>query len=172
MSFFYSILQDILFAIWFFLPAGIANSTPIFANHIPIIKKWSYPLDFYLYFRGRRIFGDHKTLRGFISGIIASIGVAFFQQWPNPLLFGLLCGAGALTGDAIKSFFKRQLGIPSGKMWFPFDQLDYIFGGIIFTWFVFPLPLEKYVAITIVWFLLHIAASRIGHLLRLKTVPY
>jgi CDP-diglyceride synthetase len=37
-----------------------------------------------------------------------------------------------MTGDAVKSFFKRRLGITPGKSWFPFDQLDFVLGAILF----------------------------------------
>lgn len=183
------ILNNILFVLWFFLPAGIANCTPIFVAKIPLFKNWSYPLDNYLSFNGKRIFGNHKTIRGVIFGIIAAIVVAFLQQYIylkfsfvhsfvfinyetiNPWIFGILSGFGALGGDAIKSFFKRQNNIQSGKTWFPFDQLDYILGGIITTAFYIPLSIPLYAVLTMVWFFLHIISTRIGYLLTLKQSP-
>ncbi|QQG40845.1 MAG: CDP-archaeol synthase [Candidatus Levyibacteriota bacterium] len=189
MSFAYSIPQDILFAIWFFLPAGLANCTPIFVAKIPILKNWSYPLDCYLLFRGKRLFDNHKTIRGFITGILVAIAVIFLQKYLyskfvfihsfvfinyetiNSWIFGILSGLGALGGDATKSFFKRQKGIPSGQLWFPFDQLDYIIGGIITTVFYIPLPINLYITLTIVWFILHLISTRIGYLFRLKQSP-
>ena len=47
------------------------------------------------------------------------------------LIVGPLFAIGALGGDALKSFFKRQVGIRPGGTWFPFDQIDYIIGGAI-----------------------------------------
>ncbi|HEX5285728.1 MAG TPA: CDP-archaeol synthase, partial [Polaromonas sp.] len=34
-------------------------------------------------------------------------------------------------GDSLKSFFKRRLGIAPGQRWIPFDQLDFILGGLV-----------------------------------------
>lgn len=179
-------LSDILFALWFFLPVGLANCTPIFAAHAPFLKQISYPLDFYTTLRGKRLLGDHKTVRGVITGILVAIVVVYLEKYIylnslfvqnlipityekiNPFVFGILAGIGALLGDAVKSFFKRQLDIPTGKRWFPFDQLDYIVGGIILTVFYIPLSIKMYGIIIVVWFLLHLGATRIGHLMGLK----
>lgn len=171
-------IDQIFFVIWFFLPVGIANCTPIIAAKIPILKKWSYPIDFYQTFRGKRILGDHKTIRGLLTGILAAIATATIQQYfyniiiINPIIFGTACAIGALGGDMAKSFFKRQIGIALGKKWFPFDQIDYIIGGILATSFFVTLSFFEYTLIVIVWFALHIISSKIGYLLKLKSVPY
>ncbi len=171
-------LDKIFFAVWFFLPVGIANCTPIIAAKIPILKQWSYPVDSYQTFRGKRILGDHKTIRGLIVGILAAIATAIIQQYLykvttiNPIVFGTACAIGALGGDMTKSFLKRQFGIASGQRWFPFDQLDYIIGGILATSFFIQLSFSQYALIAIVWFALHIIFSKIGYLLKLKSVPY
>ncbi len=183
-------LRELFFSIWFFLPVGIANSTPIIAAKIPILQEWSYPLDCYKIFRGKRILGDHKTIRGLIVGILMGILTIIIEQhiynnnnaiktlipinyaMLNPLLFGTLSGLGALGADAIKSFFKRRIGLPPSTAWFPFDQIDYIVGGIIATSFLVRLTFFEYILIIIVWFCLHIVASRIGYFLHLKNVWY
>jgi CDP-2,3-bis-(O-geranylgeranyl)-sn-glycerol synthase len=183
-------MHEILFAIWFFAPAGIANSSPVFANKVPLLNKLGMPIDGGKTFRGKRIFGDHKTLRGFIVGIIAGFFVALMQMllytnfswfyelspsvdYSNPivLVMGAVLGFGALAGDAIKSFFKRQLSVPSGESWFPFDQLDYIVGGIFASALFVTLSFSQYVTITLVWFLIHPVATFIGWLLKLKDSP-
>jgi CDP-2,3-bis-(O-geranylgeranyl)-sn-glycerol synthase len=183
-------MQEILFALWFFAPAGIANSSPVFANKIPFLNKLGVPIDAGKTFRGKRIFGDHKTLRGFIAGTITGVLVALVQMllysnfsWikelsssvdygdPIVLAMGAALGFGALAGDAIKSFFKRQLSVPSGESWFPFDQLDYIVGGVFASSIFVTLSFTQYVTITLVWFLIHPVATFIGWLLKLKDSP-
>ena len=182
-------LYLILFNIWFFLPTGLANLTPILAARIPQLRKHTYPLDFKLNVKKWRILGDHKTIRGLVSGIVVGIitfwieqllyfhFLVFTQIIPrnieelNPILFGLLSGLGALGGDAIESFIKRQTGIRPGKSWFPFDQLDYILGGMLLTSFYIRLPTIQYILAPIIWFLLHLIFSAIGYLLRLKKNP-
>ncbi|HXH26532.1 MAG TPA: CDP-archaeol synthase [Candidatus Acidoferrum sp.] len=177
--------QDIIIAVWFFLPAGAANMAPIFAAKLPGLRRWSTPLDLGFTYKGIRLFGDHKTWRGLLSGILLGIFVALLQQimvghfnFPEAvavttptLLLGGLLGFGALAGDAAKSFFKRRLGRRPGDSWLPFDQLDYIAGGIVLTIPFFRLSLEQYIWLCIVWSGLHIVVSYAGFLLRLKGKP-
>jgi CDP-2,3-bis-(O-geranylgeranyl)-sn-glycerol synthase len=84
---------------------------------------------------------------------------------------GASMGFGALAGDAIKSFFKRQMSVPSGESWFPFDQIDYIVGGLIMSVPFVQLKLSEYIIISIVWFVIHPIATFIGWLLKLKDSP-
>lgn len=183
------IILPILSVLWFFLPAGLGNLVPVIAAKIPVLKKYGFPIDLNKKFLGRRILGDHKTVRGLIAGIFAGIITAYLQVFLynqlqfirsispvdyntiNPLFFGFLSSSGALFGDALKSFFKRQLNIPAGKSWFPFDQIDYILGGILFTAFYAPLSLNLYIILFVVWFFLHPLFTFIGWLLRLKDEP-
>lgn len=180
-------MELILFALWFFLPAGIANAAPVFANKIPGLRNWNTPLDFGLKFRGKRLFGDNKRWRGLIVGIVLATATLGLQVWafnnfgwaediaininyfvlPVHIL-GPLFAIGALGGDALESFFKRQRGIKPGKSWFPFDQLDYIIGGLVASFLVIQLTLEEYLAVIVVWFCLHIIATYIGYVIGLR----
>ena len=182
-------MNDVFFALWFFLPAGVANVTPIFASKIPFLRKWNFPIDFFQTLKGKRIFGDHKTARGFITGIILGTltSILIFQisihmpyainhlpNWyfqTNPVILGLLLSTGALTGDAIKSFFKRRIGIQPGKTWIPFDQIDYIVGGIFFSSFLHVLSIKDYFIILVVWVVIHLLSTYSGYFLRLKDQP-
>lgn len=182
--------KDILFALWFFLPAGVANATPIFMAKMPGLKNLNAPMDFGLTFRGKRILGSHKTWRGLMSGILAATFVLWLQQvavrhagWTHSFtsdvtyaslptfILGPLFGFGALAGDAIESFFKRQRGTPPGQGWFPFDQTDYIIGGAIASAPFVHLHFFEYVILLLIWLLTHVVASYIGYLLKLKERP-
>jgi CDP-2,3-bis-(O-geranylgeranyl)-sn-glycerol synthase len=180
-------MHELLYSLWFFLPAGIANPTPIVVAKLPLIKHWNAPLDFGRSYRGQRIFGDSKTWRGLICGVVAGLAIFAVQQklaahlggfstylqaknYSNlPFILGLLLGAGALLGDAVESFFKRQRGIAPSGGWFPFDQLDYIIGACLLSLPVAVLPLALYALILVNWFVLHLVFSHIGVLLHLKT---
>lgn len=182
-------LKELFFVIWFFGPAGLANVAAFFSGKLPVLKRFSYPVDFGLTFRGKRILGSHKTIRGFIAGILVAIATVYLELflymnigWVrdllpidytniNPILFGTLSGFGALMGDAVKSFFKRRVGVAPGKSWVPFDQIDYIIGGIVFTAFYIQLQPFEYILLCIVWFLIHPLTTFIGFLLRLKKEP-
>ena len=183
-------LQDILFAIWFLLPAAAANMIPIFAAAIPALKKYDAPIDGGKTWRGHQILGPHKTWRGIISGIIIATFVLWVQQllaghfaWTQfvadgidyaalpVLILGPLFAIGALGGDAIESFFKRQRNIKSGGSWVPFDQLDYIIGSVLVSLFFVILTPAQYAWIFIIWFVMHLLASYIGYRLGLKKDP-
>ncbi|MDB5167150.1 MAG: CDP-diglyceride synthetase [Candidatus Saccharibacteria bacterium] len=183
-------VQDILFAIWFLFPAAISNAIPVFTAAIPFLKKFNAPIDAGKIWHGHRLLGPHKTWRGIISGIIVATLLLWVQQllfdnfeWAHyaadgvnyttlpTLILGPLFAIGALGGDAIESFFKRQKNIRSGKAWIPFDQLDYIIGSVIVTLFFVILSPLQYVWIFVVWFLGHLLASYIGYTLGLKEDP-
>lgn len=69
-------IEIILFVLWFFAPAGVANVTPILVAKLPGLREWSAPMDFGFTYRGKRVFGKHKTWRGFITGV-RSAAIAF-----------------------------------------------------------------------------------------------
>jgi CDP-2,3-bis-(O-geranylgeranyl)-sn-glycerol synthase len=172
-------MNQLLEGLWIFLPAAIANATPVFANKVPILNRWSTPLDFGRSYRGKRLTGDNKTWRGLFFGIAVGILTALAQHytWSHSdslfwsMLIGGLLGFGALYGDAAESVLKRQRGLASGQLWFPFDQIDYILGGLIAT-----LPLAIFgwaemAIILIAYFGLHLVAVYIGFLLKLRDRP-
>lgn len=181
--------NDLFATIWLFIGAGLANTAPIFANKIPLLNRWNTPMDFGIKFRGKPIFGKNKTWRGLFFGVFVAIMTVYLQRWlllylgtditisntsflslPG-LTLGILLGLGPLIGDAVESFFKRQMNVEPGKSWFPFDQLDYIFGAIIFTLPLVSLTLLQYITLLIVGFGVHIIAAYIGYLLKLKDAP-
>ncbi len=168
-------------AFLFFLPAGMANVTPVLASKIPVLKRWNAPLDFGKSYHGKRIFGDHKTWRGLLSGVIvaglvaaAEADLAYYVLNEDRLWFilaGMLMGFGALMGDAIKSFFKRRVGIAPGQSWFPFDQTDYIIGGLLavspfIQWY--PALIGQ---VLIIYFGLHLITNYIAFRLGIRDQP-
>jgi CDP-2,3-bis-(O-geranylgeranyl)-sn-glycerol synthase len=129
-------------------PAFTANGLPVLFAKLKWLEKLNYPLDAYKTYRRKRVFGDHKTLRGLIVGVLAGtimgialyylkqLGVISISQLESLAIFTLyggLAGFGAMLGDTLESFFKRQLAIPSGRPFLPFDQIDYIIGFLIAT---------------------------------------
>jgi CDP-2,3-bis-(O-geranylgeranyl)-sn-glycerol synthase len=173
--FFKELGTEAFFVLWLFLPAGIANMVPVFLARVPILSKWNTPLDFGVEWRGIRLLGDHKTVRGLVGGavtggIVCYVQSLFITQFLpfNPFVFGVILGMGALLGDAIKSFLKRQIGIASGASWFPFDQIDYILGAILITLPLFKLTVLQYILAILIWFSLHLLTVVIGYLLRIR----
>lgn len=183
------IIMDILAVIWLFLGAGFANAAPVFAKKIPIFKDWKTPLDFGKTFQGKPVFGKNKTWRGLIFGIVVATVTIMLQKLVlkilntdivlagqsflalPTLILGFALGFGALAGDAIESFFKRQFDIAPGRSWFPFDQIDYIIGAILCTLPVIRFEWIQYLSLFAVGFAVHLIASYIGFLLKLKDSP-
>jgi len=184
-------IHSLLFVLYFFAPVGLANMAPPILAKIKFLKPYDYPMDFYRKFRGKPVFGDHKTWRGFIGGIIIAILTLWLEVYifnyshfirslmPSyinydhfPILWlGFLFGAGALLGDAIESFFKRQFQISAGESLAFFDQTDYIIGAILTSLLVIRLDFVDYILLIIVFFALHIIFSFIGYLIKVKSSP-
>jgi CDP-archaeol synthase len=101
--------------------------------HAPVLK-WDLlralkvPVDGGRTVRGRRVFGDNKTLRG---AIFMTAGPTLAAVWlhrrpwyrrrlpaeiaeADPLLVGALLGLSVFGGELPNSFLKRQLDIPPG----------------------------------------------------------
>ncbi len=165
-------------AFYFVLPAYLANMTPVIFNKLKLLKIFNFPIN-------ERLFGQNKTWRGIISAVIGGIIVAFLQSflinfdffvqlsvyhYRNWLLFGFLAGLGAILGDLLKSFLKRKKGIKSGDSWPVFDQLDFIVGFFIFTYFLTRLDWSIILIIFLMTLILHPLTNIIGYLLGIKKV--
>lgn len=164
---------------YFILPA-------YFANMCPVIFGWlNFPLGQPI---SEKYLGSHKTWRGFYGGYIGALLILFLQSKLGPLLpitlfqplldyqninlflYAFLFGIGAITGDGIKSFFKRRLGIKPGRPFFPFDQLDFVIGALLFLWPFYSLPWPNILTILIITPILHLLANVTAYLLKLKKV--
>lgn len=174
-------MSVLVFAFLVFLPVGLANMAPVIASRLPLIKYWNTPLDMGKHYKGNRVFGDHKTWRGLISGVLAAMLAGFalhalsgvFESNSLALVLAATgsAGFGALAGDAVESFFKRRRSVDSGSKWFPFDQIDYIIGGLVFYYPFINLELNAVAAIFVIYFGLHLLVSYIGYLLGFKATP-
>jgi len=174
--------HEILQALWFFLPAYVANMAPVLiGGHLAAL---AVPLDGGAMFRGRRVLGDHKTLRGLVVGVaagavtfevqaalhaadvlraLAPVDYEMLGHWPAFLL-----GFGAIAGDAAKSFFKRQIGIAPGASWLGPDQLDFMIGAIAACALVWTPTLGVMLACLPIVFVGDVAVSAIGFSCGLK----
>ena len=153
---------------YFMAPAYAANMAPPFVRYW---KGWNRPIS-------RRLFGTHKTVMGFVVGVLSATGVTFvqwllawsgsivpYEEWP-PL--GLLFGVGAMAGDSVKSFFKRRLGVEPGRPWIPFDQLDFVLGALVLVYPRVTLAWADVATILLLSFGGHIVVSHLGRWLGVK----
>ena len=121
-------LRDWLWALYIILPAYCTNGAPvIFGGGRPIDSGKSLS-------DGQRVFGDHKTVRGFLGGLVVGVIVGTFESAlfsPNLLIVATLASLGALIGDLAGAFVKRRLKISPGGSLPVFDQLDFIIGAML-----------------------------------------
>jgi hypothetical protein len=128
-------------------------------------RAFSAPLDCGLGFRGRRLLGDHKTLRGFVvmvpaaalafsmlaiaAGDLRGAGLWQLSQGAYAAL-GAWAGLGFMLGELPNSFVKRQFGIApgaaartrvAGVCQFAADRLDSGIGMLTALALVVPTPL-------------------------------
>ncbi|MBI2122369.1 MAG: CDP-archaeol synthase [Candidatus Sungbacteria bacterium] len=177
-------LNEIVGIFLLFLPAGVANMTPVFVRKTNFLN---FPADGGKNFRGKRIFGSHKTVRGFFFGIIASIAVVYLEKTfahqigfyalldyasINFILLGFLLGFGALAGDCVKSFFKRQMDIPPRNSWWFFDQTDWILGAFILTSTYMIFNPDIYIIGLLFFAILHPLVNLLGHFLGIKSEKF
>jgi CDP-2,3-bis-(O-geranylgeranyl)-sn-glycerol synthase len=185
----YRSLQIAFLASPLFLSA-LASGVCMKFDYLKVLKR---PLDFGLSYRGRRVFGDHKTWRGLLINTVLCILGAWIQAriqmvgklppW-LPLCdygklwlpVGLAVGLGATLGELPNSFLKRQLGIAPGKrkkeilggLFFVLDQMDLAVGVWIFLYFLIKPSIGL-----ILWSLaltvpLHLFVSVIGYSLGMR----
>jgi len=158
-------------AIWFILPAYFANAAPVVLGGGPPLDMGKKFLD------GRRIFGDGKTARGFVGGLIVGTIVGLLQGVARAplreyLLLGFLLALGALLGDLASSFVKRRLGIERGGAAPGLDQLSFVVAALILASPVKVPPWQVIAVILIITPPIHLATNFVGYKLGLKGRPY
>jgi CDP-2,3-bis-(O-geranylgeranyl)-sn-glycerol synthase len=159
------------------LPAYFANMAPVLVKKIKLFNK---PIH-------KEMLGSHKTWRGMVFGIAAGIIVAYVQfilqeyefffnlgfiDYYNWLSIGFLLGAGALVGDAVKSFFKRRVGVKPGRKFIPWDQIDYSLGSLLFVSVIFMPSLQIVFVVLIVNFILHVIVNHLAYYLKITKVKW
>jgi CDP-2,3-bis-(O-geranylgeranyl)-sn-glycerol synthase len=165
------IINLIVSAIIFILPAYCANATPVIAGG-------GLPVDMgKKFFDGKPIFGKNKTFRGFLVGfavgsVVGLVESIVFQD--IPLMFGPLLALGALFGDLAGAFLKRRLGIPPGNLLPVIDQIDFILGAIVFSLLLSPLMIDWEGALTVLLITppIHLATNFAAFKLGLKRNPW
>jgi CDP-2,3-bis-(O-geranylgeranyl)-sn-glycerol synthase len=167
-----TVVDLILTSLYFFLPAYFANMAPVIFKKLPLGQPIS-----------KKYLGKNKTWRGLIAGTIMG-GIIFwaqkvlyeigFQAWALidysdfTIGLGLLMGLGALVGDAVESYYKRKAGLKPGCPWIPFDQIDFVIGGVVLCAFVYVPPAEIVLVLLIISPCLHIAVNHIAFWLGIR----
>jgi len=153
------------------------------------------PLDGGLRVRGRRLFGDNKTVRGFVvlvpaaaaafAGLFATLST-FAPERLSDLwslsaggyaALGAWAGLGFMIGELPNSFIKRQLGIAPGRAprgslaataCFLADRLDSIIGMLVAISIVVPTPPAMWLYVLLIGPGIHLAFSALLYRLGVK----
>jgi len=187
---------------WIMFPAYVSGSAAV-------LFKGRTPMDYGRSWRGNRIFGDGKTWEGFFLGGLTGVFAGSMQQLTcflsgqsyldafgahlpgsfdplraptmslGALLVTICLSYGGLTGDLIKSFIKRRLGLGRGaRSPFLMDQLDFVAGAWLVTiplfwgWFFRVFTWVNFIIVLIMAPLLHRAVNIIGYKLGAKKEPW
>jgi len=185
-------LVEALFIVVAFVIAGLAHSAWLGSHWSSTL---AIPLDGGLKLRGRRLFGDNKTVRGFIVMIPAAalsfaglftvlsliLPAVTESLWPltrlGYLSLGAWAGLGFMAGELPNSFVKRQLDIAPGKppkgragavLSFVADRLDSIVGMLAAISLASPTPWKTWFFVLVVGPAIHLAFSVLLYRLGVK----
>lgn len=181
-----------LFLIVGFVIAGLAHSAWLGS-------RWSrslmMPLDGGARIRGRRVFGDNKTVRGLVVMVPAASAsfwmlwilvsttfptIAIALWWLSPAeyaVLGALAGLGFMLGELPNSFVKRQLDITPGTaprgplaavVSFAVDRLDSILGMLLAVSLAAPTPWLTWMYVIVVGPAIHFSFSVLLYRLGVK----
>ena len=150
-----------LFILGAFIVGGCAQ-TVWFRSAVS--RRLLQPLDGGITWRGKRLFGDNKTLRGFMV-IVPVTAMAFvlldlLPGWPGPwqlapveyAAVGAWAAFGFMAGELPNSFMKRRLGVGAGQaaqggrkyLFAVVDRIDSILGMLLALAVVVPVPWQTW----------------------------
>ena len=170
--------MNLLELILLIFPAYVSNSIPVVLGGG---KKIDPP--------GKTIFGESKTIRGFIAGVVfgtlAGISLAILlgtyylpeASIETKIALSFLIALGAMLGDLAGSFIKRLRGLPSGYPSASLDQLPFIIIALALAGAYYPrlwelLWWQGFAIILAVTYVLHLIFNFVAHSLHLKKVPW
>lgn len=160
--------NPVLDAFVFIFPAYCANA-------VPVIFGGGLPLDGGRNFGdGKPIFGSHKTVRGFVAGLVVGtlVGFGLSLVIDYSILLGFAVSLGALFGDLAEAFVKRRLGFAPGASFPVADQLDFVVGALIFSLFVSPPSWQVALVVVVVTPPIHLLTNFIAYRIGVKKEPW
>lgn len=131
-------MRYVIETVWFFLPAFFANQCPGFAKAlrlpatVPVSERWLGKNKTWSAYYAAMLGATAVTLLQDTLGrnVQAEYGIVHFGSLWSVVVFGMLCGLGAVLGDHTESFVKRQMGKPPGHSWWPWDQINFALGAL------------------------------------------
>ena len=188
-------LMSVAQAVWLATPVILGGAVHIAVIKLDLLRSLAgLPLDGGLRFRGRRLLGDNKTVRGAVTMIGATATFVVLQAvlstragWArplslvdfdrvHPLLWGVVLGGGYIAGELPNSFIKRQLGVAPGDrpagvlapLFWLTDELDGLAGVLLCMSTVWVAPLRVALLLAGVTLVVHPAMGFVMVALGLK----
>jgi CDP-diglyceride synthetase len=175
---------------WLFLPllGSLLAHAPVI--RLDLLKALKRPIDRGACLRGRRLFGDNKTWRGFLvmaAGVF--LAALLLSRWPwywrklpeeirnaGPAAFGALLGLGTVLAELPGSFLKRQLDVPPGEqrrspgavLLSAWDQGDFVIGAWLLLTPVWVMPVRQVALSFVVVSVVHFLVSAVGYALGVR----
>ncbi len=157
------LLYHIAELLWYILPAYIANMTPVILGGGPPLDLGKNFID------GKRILGDHKTIRGFVSGVVAGTLTGWLQ---GRIFCGFTLSLGSMIGDSLGSFVKRRFNLKPGDSAPLLDQLGFLLVAIALCLPYEPLSPLDILMLVVITPPLHLLTNVIAYFLGLKGVRH
>jgi len=158
--------MNLVQSIFLCLPLYFANATLLILWRLKVFEK--LPIFGSAIFRkpfSEKLFGKVKNLQGFAYVVLAT-AAGYWLVAGEPLLlpgiFMYLCMLG-------NSFVKRRLGLAWGSPFPPFDQLDFLVGGL-FGLYLNGYQIDNLLIILPLTFFLHLSSNMLAYKLGLKDV--
>jgi len=174
------LLYEFAYALYFILPAYVANAIPVVLGGGRTIDGGKTLPD------GKPIFGSHKTIRGFLAGLTTGTVtgavqtvVIEFEVLPGfalpfqfTIFLGFMLSLGALTGDLIHSFVKRRIGIREGAPLPVADQLDFVLGALLFSSVASSLSPSMILIVLFITPPIHFLTNLLAYVAHVKKTPW
>ncbi|MGV8991517.1 MAG: CDP-archaeol synthase [Thiobacillus sp.] len=182
-------------AAFLLIAMSIAGTAHVLWLRTAMSRRFGWPVDVGLTFRGRRLLGDNKRVCGFmvlppmtaLTFMLLGGGrdalPAFFAEglWPLSAWqyagLGLVCGLAFMLAELPNSFLKRQLGVAPGHapaqpwlrpMALVVDRLDSVLGVLLALSVLVPVPLATWFWVLILGPVVHAGFSFAMHALGIK----
>jgi len=150
--------------IYMYLPAYIANATPVVLGGGGSLDGGRNWVD------GKPLFGDHKTIRGTLSGLAAGFIIGLLQR---SLVRGALLSVGAIGGDLIVSFFKRRFNLTPGALLPLAAQMGFLVFAVLRVRLAEPAPTwDRAIGILAATLPIHYLTNVFAWILKLKSTPW
>ncbi|RLI12913.1 CDP-2,3-bis-(O-geranylgeranyl)-sn-glycerol synthase [Candidatus Bathyarchaeota archaeon] len=169
-----NLLIEVFDALYYIFPAYCANGAPVIFGGGRSIDSGKLFID------GRPLFGSHKTIRGFIAGLVIGTFVGWLQEAIAPaigfpkgsVLLGFMLSLGAMIGDLLGSFIKRRLKLNPGVPLPIVDQIDFTLMALLMATLVKPPTLLMAIIIFVLTVPIHLTVNAMAYLLGLKKTPW